>query len=209
MRGRSGLVPAALAIVVVAAALAASLAGPLVVGAASPSEPPAATPRPLTCTERYPDPGPAGLDLRIPCIVRELMGLVENPGDEPARLTMWLPTIAMLATAGFIAALILGRILGRARVGFERRTAPAAPGLRWSCPRCHSVNEPSRERCYSCGTAWSPAATTMPVAEHPIMVQSFGIDAARSTSAPDGSPADGPDRESTSEDAPPEDARPA
>lgn len=177
MGGRAGAVAAILLV-------AAALVLPVAAGAASPTEPPAPTARPPTCAERYPDPGPGGLDLRIPCIVRELMGLVENPGDEPARLTMWLPTIAMLATAGFIAALILGRIVGRARAGFERRVAPAAPAVRWSCPRCHSVNEPSRETCYSCGTAWSPAATTMPVAEHPVMVQSFGIDTRRQAVEP-------------------------
>lgn len=163
--------------------LAASLSWPITVAAAdpaaTPTSTPAPTPRPLTCAERYPDPGPGGLDLRIPCIVRELMGLVEDPGDRPPRLTEWLPTIALLAAGGLIAAVILGRMVGAARARMGWRLAPAAPGLRWSCPRCHSANEPSRERCYSCGLAWTPEAMTMPVSEHPVMVQSFGIDAAR------------------------------
>lgn len=162
---------AALGLVVGALTLAGTAGG---VAAADPSP----TERPPTCTERYPDEGPAGLDLRLACIVNELLGLGQ-PGDEPPRISVWAGTIALLAGLGFAVFLVVYVIAGRLKRRFERRTAPAQPGAWWQCPDCRSVNGAGRARCYSCGRARPPDALVLPTAEMPIMLQRFGIDAAR------------------------------
>src|SRR6185503_19649665 len=56
-----------------ALALTMLAALPAIAAAADPSAPP--QPRPPTCAERYPEEGPAGVDLRLGCIVSELVGL--------------------------------------------------------------------------------------------------------------------------------------
>lgn len=185
--GRLGRLPrlAALWLVVAALSLAGTAAA---VAAAEPSPTPSPTPRPPTCTERYPEEGPAGIDLRLACIVQELLGLGQ-PGDRPARISEWAGTIALLAGLGFAAFLVVYTIAGRLKRRFDRRTAPARPGAWWQCPDCRSVNGTGRATCYSCARARPPDALVLPTAETPIMVQRFGIDAARDPlQAPDDVP---------------------
>jgi hypothetical protein len=167
--GRAGLVPL-LAVVAVLSGVGSSGAM-----AADPTP----SPRPATCAERYPDEGPAGLDLRAACIIGELLGLTEDPG-RPARISQWLPVIGVLSLAGLAVIGVIVFVFGRLKRRFDRRTAPMRPALMWTCPACHSVNEPGRPRCYACRTAWTPDAPVMPVADEPIMIQRFGVDASRS-----------------------------
>jgi hypothetical protein len=149
----------------------AVLALPAGLAAADPSAPP--EPRRPTCAERFPEEGPAGVDLRLGCIVSELVGLY-TPGQASAP-----PAVSTYAigAAAAIAALVLAvavatRLLAR-RAG--QALAPVTPDAWWQCPTCRSVNGVGATRCYSCGSQ-RPADVTLMLAteESPGTPQSFG-----------------------------------
>jgi hypothetical protein len=155
--------------VAIAVTLIAALAAPALIAAADPTPPP----RTLTCAERYPADGPAGIDLRLGCIASELVGQYtgDHPGD-PAPISTYLGPLLVLV--GGFALLFLMFRAGLAKG--SRRLAPAVPSAYWLCPVCHSVNDPTRAACYSCGRPLSPEAAILPADERPEMVQRFGGD---------------------------------
>ena len=168
MSGRLARALAAVALVVaVAFAVGGALAGPTAAADPSPS------PRPPTCAERYPAEGPAGVDLRLGCIARELVGIYTGENaEEPPRISRYLGQMAVVAGAAVLAVVFLRLVRGR--VG--RRLAPEKPTAWWLCPKCRSVNAVGKAACYSCGTPWTPDAAVVPIAEHPKMTQRFGGD---------------------------------
>jgi hypothetical protein len=113
------------------------------------------------------------VDLRLGCIVSELVGLY-TPGQAAAPPTISTYAIALgalvLAVAGL--ALVATRLLAR-RAGAA--LAPVTPAAWWQCPRCRSVNGAGVTRCYSCGLP-RPAevAVTLATDEAPGTPQSFG-----------------------------------
>jgi hypothetical protein len=133
-----------------------------------------ATPRPPTCAERYPAEGPAGVDLRLGCVVSEVIGLW-RPGQAAAPPTLSTYAIALAALVGSLVglALLTTRVLAR-RAG--ARLAPTTPGVWWVCPSCHSINGLGVGRCYRCGTAnpGDASAALLPTGEDPATPQSFG-----------------------------------
>jgi hypothetical protein len=123
---------------------------------ASPSPVPAATP---TCAERYPDPGPAGIDLRLGCIVNLLVATATGgQATGPPRISEWLATIGAAVLA--FALLVLGaRRISRSA---GRRLASVEPEAWWSCPSCRSLNASGSMACYRCGRPWD---ATIPLLE--------------------------------------------
>jgi hypothetical protein len=165
--------PAPRAPVVRAAALAVALglAIPGAVAAEDPTQPPIADPPRATCAERFPAEGPAGVDLRLGCIVGELVGLY-TASSEVAPTPASTYAIALAAAIG--AALLvawLAALAIRRRAG--RRLAPVLPGTWWVCDRCHSVNPGEARRCYACGAPPSDGPA-LPTGERPETPQSFG-----------------------------------
>jgi len=151
-----------------AALVSASLAAPAF--AADPSP----TPRPLTCAEQYPGEGPAGVDLQLGCLVRELIGHYtgEEPSGQAPRLSAYLaPIVGVAISVAFAIGLLQ---LARRRAG--RRLAPATPAAWWLCPTCRSVNAAGKATCYTCGAARTPDAPIVPTAERPETIQRFGGD---------------------------------
>jgi hypothetical protein len=145
------------------------LAAPLAIGA----EPPA-TPHAPTCAERFPDPGPAGVDLRLGCIVSEVVGLW-RPGQasQPPTLSAYAIAIGILVAALVGLGLVATRLVAR-RAG--TRLAATTPDAWWICPACHSINGLNATRCYNC-SAPRPAdafADAMPTSHDPSTPQSFG-----------------------------------
>ncbi|MBI2763070.1 MAG: hypothetical protein HYX54_04875 [Chloroflexi bacterium] len=118
-----------------------------------------ASQRPPTCSERYPDKGPAGLDLRLACVVTELVGAYSNPGDaaSPPRISDWLRPLG-LASGGLLLISVLVRGVVR-RAG--NRLAPVVPASWWSCPECRSLNPTGATACYRCRRAWTPDLEVM------------------------------------------------
>jgi hypothetical protein len=149
---------------------AGAFAGP--VAAADPS--PSPNPRPPTCAEQYPGEGPAGVDLQIGCLIRELIGHYsgEEPSGQAPRLTAYLAPILGVATSVLVAIGLLQ--LARRRAG--RRLAPVTPSAWWLCSACRSVNATGKPDCYSCGAPWTPEAPIVPTAERPETIQRFGGD---------------------------------
>lgn len=149
-------------------ALFLSAAIPAAAGAADPAPTPS---RPATCAERYPADGPAGVDLRLGCIVSELVGLY-SAGQAEAPPTLSAYAIGLIAGIALLlgAALVLLRILGRRAAA---RLAPVVPGEWWLCPSCRSVNPAQGTRCYRCGSP-PGEGPSMPTAERPSTPQSFG-----------------------------------
>jgi hypothetical protein len=123
---------------------------------------PAPTPTPISCSDRYPANGPAGLDLQLGCTVGRLTGLYLGGGRETPPLTTYLAPLAAVL-GGLLLIALLVRVVRR-RAG--RRLA-VAPTSWWSCPKCRSVNRDGASRCYACGTPWSPAATSLAVPAPP------------------------------------------
>ncbi|NJD28440.1 MAG: hypothetical protein FIA92_09095 [Chloroflexi bacterium] len=141
------LIPRLVSAITLAVAVASiALARPAVAQDASPT--PAPT-RGLTCSERFPAEGPAGVDLRLGCIVSELVGLyTASSRDEPPTLSAYvIVLVAGIAAAGLAGALGLRIVARRA----SRRLAPVLPSEWWVCPSCHSVNPTAASRCYACG----------------------------------------------------------
>lgn len=136
---------------------------------------PTATPdvRPPTCSERFPAEGPAGVDLRLGCIVSELVGLY-TPGQAATPPPISTYAIALVALALAVAglAMVALRLLAR-RAG--EALAPVMPDAWWQCPRCRSINGAGVTRCYSCGSP-RPAEidVTLATDETPGTPQSFG-----------------------------------
>lgn len=122
--------------------------------AADPTAPPS---RP-TCDERFPADGPAGIDLRLGCLVGEVVGTFTGTTDQgdPAPLSSYLEPLLFtsLALAGAVAALLLSRRL------LGRRLAPVTPAEWWTCDACRSVNPGSGSRCYGCGAPRPPAGSS-------------------------------------------------
>lgn len=110
---------------------------------------PAATRAP-TCSDRFPAEGPAGVDLRLGCIVSELVGLytASNRG-EPPRLSAYVLVLAGGVAGGALLVALALRLLARRA---SRRLAPVTPAEWWVCPECRSVNATSASRCYACGS---------------------------------------------------------
>lgn len=152
-------------------AVALLVALPAGARAADPTAQPAA--RPLSCAERFPEEGPAGVDLRLGCVVSELVGLY-TPGQASAPPTISAYGLAMLAIVLGVAliAILLTRLLAR-RAGAA--LAPVTPDAWWQCPSCRSVNGAGITRCYSCG-AHRPAdlGVTLATDDSPGTPQSFG-----------------------------------
>ncbi len=161
----------------VAAALAVAFAVALSaagwIGATRAAEPDASA-RPPTCAEQFPADGPAGLDLQLGCVVRELTGLYLGSGaaDQPARISALGPPLAALATGLAIAWLVVRWVRRRAGA----RMAAAAPEAWWSCTGCRSLNAAGVLRCYACGRAWDPASLEVRVDPDALADQSFGRD---------------------------------
>jgi hypothetical protein len=132
--------------------LAASAVSVATVVASGPSAEP--TLRPLTCAERYPDEGPAGLDLRLACIVTKLVGAYATPGDAstPPRLSDWLRPMGVAMLVLILIWFVIRTVTRRAAT----RLAPVVPASWWSCPACRSLNPSGTMACYSCRQPWSP-----------------------------------------------------
>jgi hypothetical protein len=157
--------------------------------AADPSPSPSPSPRPPTCAEQYPEEGPAGIDLRMACVVRELVG--HYTGAEPAgpqRISEVLVPMAAIVVIGL--SLFVG-----ARMIVRRSShvlAPVLPSSWWLCPACTSFNPAGAAACYSCHTPWTPDAKVVPTSEQPLMVQRFGGDRKKGGDRPGRGPDDAP-----------------
>ena len=147
------------------------LAAPAAALAADPSAAP--EPRPPSCSERFPDEGPAGVDLRLGCIVSEIVGLYA-PGQASAPPTISTYAVVLLAIALGVSAiaLVAARLLAR-RAG--QALEPVTPDAWWQCPRCRSVNAVGASRCYSCGAVRPEDVGAMLMTDDdPGTPQSFG-----------------------------------
>ena len=156
----------------VAAALLAAVAGSAL-GADPTAAPETITNNPPTCAERYPAEGPAGVDLRLGCMIGELVGHYTGAAAEPATpASSYALLVVGILAAGVIAIWLAGRLIGGAA---GRRLAPVQPGEWWLCPSCRSVNGAGVQHCYSCGAA-RPAgpAPTLTTDDAPSTTQSFG-----------------------------------
>jgi hypothetical protein len=166
---RQPLRPARIATLLLGAV--AVLAAPAGVAADDPSAPP--EPRRPTCAERFPEEGPAGVDLRLGCIVSELVGLY-TPGQAsaPPPISTYAIGAAAAIAAVVLAFAVATRLLAR-RAG--QALAPVTPDAWWQCPTCRSVNGVGAARCYSCGSERPADVTLMlPTEESPRTPQSFG-----------------------------------
>lgn len=174
-RLRSRIPALVVASLIVAAALVAAAAPVL---GADPTADPTADPgtggatRP-TCAERYPEEGPAGVDLRLGCIVGEVVGqYTGSVGQEATPASTYGLIVLGILVSGFVLIWLVGRFVGRAA---GRRLAPVQPGEWWLCGTCRSVNGAGVQHCYSCG-ARSPddPGPTLRTDDAPSTVQSFG-----------------------------------
>jgi hypothetical protein len=159
------------------------------VAGADPSPSPSASPHVPTCAERYPEQGPAGIDLRMACVVRELVG--HYTGSEPVgpeRISEYaVPMLAIVAVGlglFYVARMVVRR---SSRVG-----APVMPTEWWLCSACTSINPAGKPTCYSCHAAWTPDAKVVPTSEQPVMVQRFGGDRKKGGDRPGRGPDDAP-----------------
>jgi hypothetical protein len=151
--------------------LLAALAAPLAVAAADPTPDPGATARPPTCSERFAEEGPAGVDLRLGCTVSEVIGLYTAGQDaSPPPLSSYAIALGILTIGVVILVILAGRFVGR-RAG--ERLAPVLADEWWVCASCRSVNGAGVTRCYSCG-ATRPDGPTLRTDAAPTTSQSFG-----------------------------------
>ncbi len=148
------------------------VASPSTARGAEPSSAPAPV-RP-SCNELYPEEGPAGVDLRLGCLVDRLLSHYtgREASAEPAALSAYLPTIAAIVAG--VGGLVAVAALGWRRL--DRRLAPVMPAAWWACPTCRSVNGAGTVRCYACGAPAPTVAEVMTTADHPEMRQAFGGD---------------------------------
>ena len=150
-------------------ALSLLMTAPAGSSAADPSSPP--PPAPGSCAERYPEDGPAGVDLRLGCIVSEVVGLyTAGQADAPPTLSAYAIGVVIAGFLAVVAVLFAGRLLAR-RAG--ERLAPVLPGEWWQCTRCKSVNAGGAEHCYSCGGPRG-SGTRLVTDDSPATPQSFG-----------------------------------
>lgn len=164
------LVAAALIAAAIAAVSTSITVGPAL--AADPTADPVGggTSRP-TCAQRYPEEGPAGVDLRLGCIIEELVGHYSaSAANDATPASTYALVVLGILVAGLGAAWLAGRFLRRAA---GRRLAPVRPGEWWLCAACRSVNGAGVTRCYSCG-ATRPDGPTLRTDDGPSTIQSFG-----------------------------------
>ncbi|HTK45187.1 MAG TPA: hypothetical protein VL749_07535 [Patescibacteria group bacterium] len=143
-------------------------------GAAAADPAAGASPRPPTCTERFPAEGPAGVDLRLGCIVSEVIGLWRpSQTSPPPPLSAYAVAVGILAMALIALGLVAARLLAR-RAG--QRLAPVTPEAWWVCPSCHSINGVGTARCYNCALPAPDDISTalLPTSDQPVTPQSFG-----------------------------------
>lgn len=162
----------ALPLVLAALLLASAMAAPGAAFAAEPTPAPAVqTASPPTCADRFPEEGPAGVDLRLGCIVSEIVGLyTAGQAAPPPPLSTYAIVLGLVALGAAIAVWLLGRLVARRA---SRRLAPVLAGEWWICARCRSVNGAGVSRCYSCGSE-PPDGPMLTTDEHPEISQSFG-----------------------------------
>ena len=169
MRGVAGLSAAGLRAALALALLLTSAARAL---GADPASLP--TPRPPTCAERFPAEGPAGVDLRLGCIVSEVVGLWRpDQASPPPTLSAYAITLGILVAAAIGLGLVGTRLIAR-RAG--ARLASTTPEAWWVCASCHSINGLNSGRCYNCAAA-RPDVTGGPpllTSDAPSIPQSFG-----------------------------------
>jgi hypothetical protein len=140
--------------------LAAPVAGADPSGAPSPG-----------CVDRSATPGPAGVDLGLVCTTNRVVDAYTDLAG-PARTPTELVVGALLVA--FVAALLVMALWSWLSRAANRRLAPTTPAAWWVCERCHSLNKPTVDACYACGSAWTPAAGVAPTAETPTMDQRIG-----------------------------------
>jgi hypothetical protein len=158
-------------ILALAAALLVATAGAGTLLAADPTAEPGGVPAPPTCAERYPEAGPAGLDLRLGCIIGELAGHYTAAMTQDATpASTYALVVAGIVVAGLLAIWLAARFV---RGAAGRRLAPVRPGEWWLCATCRSVNGAGVQHCYSCGTP-PPDGPTMRTDDAPSTSQSFG-----------------------------------
>ena len=127
--------------------------------------------RPRTCAERFPEEGPAGVDLKLGCIVGQVVGLYSTAAtSKPAPLSTYAIVIGVLVACGLAAVWLVGRLVSR-KAG--ERMAPVLAGEWWVCAKCRSVNGAGVTRCYSCGSP-PPDGPMMRTSDDPGTPQSFG-----------------------------------
>jgi hypothetical protein len=152
-------------------AVALLLAAPAGAAAADPSTAPQA--RPPTCAERFPEEGPAGVDLRLGCVVSELVGLYA-PGQAaaPPTISTYALTLVGIVLSITVLGVVATRLLAR-RAG--EALAPVMPDAWWQCPTCRSVNGAGVTRCYSCGAPRPvDVGVILETDDRPGTPQSFG-----------------------------------
>ena len=170
---RAAPAPAALGRAAFAALLlvaAITIPGAVLAGDPTP-DPAPQTASPPGCSERFPQEGPAGVDLRLGCIVSEVVGLyTAGQAAPPPPLSSYAMFVGIVALVAVAAAWLVGRFVAR-RAG--RRLAPVLAGEWWICGTCRSVNGAGIARCYSCGSG-RPDGPMLTTDEHPEISQSFG-----------------------------------
>jgi hypothetical protein len=133
--------------------------------------PAAAATQAPTCGDRFPAEGPAGVDLRLGCIIGELVGLyTASDREDPPTLSAYVIALAVGLVLGLALVAAALRLLARRA---SRRLAPVTPSEWWVCPSCSSVNGTAASRCYACGgpPGDGPTMTTDP---DPVTAQQLG-----------------------------------
>jgi hypothetical protein len=152
-------------------AVALLLVAPAAAIAGDPSPPP--QPRPPTCAERFPEEGPAGVDLRLGCVVSEVVGLY-TPGQasKPPTISTYALVLLGIVLGVAVVAVLATRLLAR-RAG--EALAPVTPDAWWQCSTCRSVNGAGVRHCHSCGSPRpSDAGVILETDDSPGTPQSFG-----------------------------------
>jgi hypothetical protein len=143
--------------------------------AADPTPDPAGTPHPPTCAERFPEDGPGGIDLKLGCIVGEVVGVyVPGQAKPPAPLSSYAILVGIMLI-GLASVIVLGtRLVARlAARSAGRRLAPVLPSEWWVCATCRSVNGAQVEHCYSCRST-RPEGPALMTDDRPDIPQTFG-----------------------------------